>query len=329
MLTQAPDFWTDRGFVSTMLLPLAALYGAVAAARMRGRRSEKAGIPVIVVGNLVIGGAGKTPTAFHIAERLAAMGGRPFIVMRGFGGRLAGPIRVDPEVHAAADVGDEARMLALRGLPIVVARDRAAGVRLAAGQWATHAVLDDGFQSRAVAADRALLVVDTGYGIGNGRVFPAGPLRAPLAAQLGEPVPILLVGDGEAPDFGPCRPARLFRGRLVPRDPDRWTGRRVYGFAGIGRPEKLRESLLGLGADVVGFRGYPDHHVVTDPQAATLLTEADRLGATLVTTAKDKARLGAPSGGPLAVLAANAEVLEVDLVTAPPDALARWLDEGP
>src|SRR5262249_53489751 len=186
-----PSFWWgEASLASALLAPLAAIYGAVARARLRGR-GRRAGAAVVCIGNFTVGGAGKTPTALAVARMLAAAGERPVFLSRGYGGTLAGPVLVDPTRHPAPDGGDEPLPLA-RTAPTLLAKGRVKGARLAppAGLIA----LDDGFHNPSLAKDFAVLVVDARRGIGNGRVIPAGPLRAPLDAQLARAHALVLVG---------------------------------------------------------------------------------------------------------------------------------------
>src|SRR6202451_1017944 len=176
-----PAFWWRNGG-GTLLAPFAAIYGAVAWSRIQGQ-GQPAGVPVICLGNLTAGGAGKTPAALAVAHLLLAAHERPFFLSRGYGGKLAGPVRVDPSFHHAADVGDEPLMLA-RLAPTIVARDRVAGARVARAAGSSVIVMDDGFQNPSLSKALALLLVDGRRGIGNGRVIPAGPLRAPLDIQI-------------------------------------------------------------------------------------------------------------------------------------------------
>src|SRR5690348_2940661 len=163
-----PAFWWRKpGLAASLLAPLGALYGAVAARRMR-RLGQRARAPVVCIGNLTVGGAGKTPTAIAAAQALREAGAKPAFLTRGYGGRLAGPVAVAP-THDAADVGDEPLLLA-RVAPTVVARDRVAGAIAAVEAGADVIVMDDGFQNPALAKDLSLLVVDGRRGIGNGKV---------------------------------------------------------------------------------------------------------------------------------------------------------------
>src|SRR5690349_19089867 len=189
-------WWRGGGLTSGLLAPFAAVYGAVAARRMM-QPGRAAGVPVICVGNLTLGGAGKTPAAIAVARILDAAGRRPFVLSRGYGGTLAGPVQVDAARHGAVEVGDEPLLLA-RVAPTVVSRDRATGADAARAAGAGSVVMDDGFQSPGLRKGRSILVVDGRRGIGNAQVFPAGPLRAPLQAQLRHAQALLVIGAGEA-----------------------------------------------------------------------------------------------------------------------------------
>src|SRR5262245_34928162 len=281
---RAPAFWwRDASWAAALLAPLAALYGAVVARRM-ARPGRAAGVPVVCVGGLTLGGAGKTPTALAVARLLGAE--RPFFLTRGYGGALAGPVTVDAARHAARDVGDEALLLA-RQAPTIVARDRAAGAAAARSAGAGLIVMDDGFHSPAVAKDLALVAVAADHGIGNGRVFPAGPLRAPLPAQLARAHGVVVIGEGAAGSAAAAGTAAvaaaaaglpLFRARLAP-EPEAVSalaGQRVLAFAGIGHPDKFFATLAAAGIAAEVRRGFPDHHRYTQAEAAALMAEAER-----------------------------------------------------
>jgi tetraacyldisaccharide 4'-kinase len=285
-----PEFWARRGLLSSLLQPLAWSYQAGAAARRRWTRAERLALPVLCVGNLVAGGAGKTPVVLSLAARLRDEGERVHIISRGYGGSLAGPIRVDPARHTSAEVGDEALLLA-EAAPAWIARDRAAAGRAAAKAGAALLLLDDGLQNPSFAKDLSLLVIDGAYGFGNGRMLPAGPLREALAAGLARADGVVLMGEDEAGIATRLRGRPLLRARLVAEEPRRFAGRPVLGFAGIGRPAKFFATLEETGARIIARHGFADHHRYQEAELQSLAREAEAAGATLVTTAKDWARL--------------------------------------
>jgi len=298
-----PAFWyRPSSWISRLLMPLGALYGLVAGQRLQ-RQGFDAGIPVLCVGNYHVGGAGKTPMVLALTKMLRDLGETPVVLSRGYGGRLRGPIKVDPERHAAADVGDEPLMLA-RTVPVVVARDRIGGVALARSQGASVILMDDGFQNPAIAKDASLIVIDSDRGLGNGRVFPAGPLRAPLPPQLERTDALIVVGDGTAAKT--VAAAIAARGRPVLsahlRADDAslalLRGKRVLAFAGIGDPIRFFRTLRANGIEVVRERAFADHHPFSKSEIETLITEAKRDALTLVTTEKDLARLRSGEGVP-------------------------------
>jgi tetraacyldisaccharide 4'-kinase len=291
-----PGFWHGPASLNAHLLkPLAALYGAVAAQRLR-RKGLHAGIPVLCVGNYHVGGAGKTPTVLALAKLLRELGETPVVLSRGYGGKLRGPIRVDPVRHTASDVGDEPLMLA-SSLPVVVSRKRADGVPLARAQGASVILMDDGFQSPAVVKDASLIVIDSERGIGNGQVFPAGPLRAPLRPQLARTDALIVVGNGSAAGTVAAEIAAqgkpVLSAHLKPDEAvvAQLRGKRVLAFAGIGDPTRFFNTLRASGVELAGQRAFADHHPYSQAEIESLIAEASRDGQTLVTTEKDLARL--------------------------------------
>jgi len=312
---RAPAFWWRPG-TGTLLAPLGAIYGAVAAQRME-TPGASAGIPVICVGNVTVGGAGKTPTALAVAHLLLQVRERPFFLSRGYGGRLSGPVRVDPSFHRATDVGDEPLLLA-RLAPTIVARDRVAGARAARTVGASIIVMDDGFQNPSLKKQLSIIAVDGTRSIGNGRVIPAGPLRAPLDVQIKQARAIILVGgaDGAAgiEDLARRYNVAVLHGRLEPNRASlaALSGRKVLAFAGIGNPDKFFATLAEAGVTVAERESFRDHHRYTAAEAETLMRRADTAGLVLMTTEKDHVRL---AGDPaLAKLAARATALPVRLV---------------
>lgn len=298
-----PGFWyRPLSWKSHLLGPLGALYGAFAARRLR-RKGIDAGIPVLCVGNYHGGGAGKTPTVLALVDLLRDLNELPIVLSRGYGGKLHGPVKVDPERHMASQVGDEPLMLA-RTVPVVVSRDRGAGVALAKSQGATVVLMDDGFQNPAIAKDASLIVIDSERGLGNGRVMPAGPLRAPLALQLDRTDALIVVGGGAAAET--VADAIAARGKPVLRahfKPDGVTvaqlaGKRVLAFAGIGDPARFFKTLRAAGIDVAKGRTFADHYSFSKREIEALRAEASRDALTLVTTEKDLARLRDGEGLP-------------------------------
>jgi len=323
---RAPAFWwrSRPGVRSRLLAPLAAVVAGRAERRL-GVRGVAAPLPVICVGNPVVGGAGKTPTALALGETATAMGLLPVFLTRGYGGSLRGPVLVNGQ-HGAAEVGDEALLLAAVG-PTVMARDRPAGARLAGESGADVLIMDDGFQNPSLVKTVSLLVVDGEVGVGNGRVMPAGPLRAPLAAQLARADAVVLIGRG-APgevvaEVAAAHGVTVHRASLMP-DPavaGRLVGRQVVAFAGIGRPEKFGHTLHDLGAIVEHLITFGDHYVLTEAEASRLITAAGNLD--LVTTAKDFARLAGRNAPAFSALRRRMTVLPVTLTFDDPLAAAE------
>jgi tetraacyldisaccharide 4'-kinase len=319
---QPPDFWRREAnpWPARLLSPLGTLYGAAATLRRWSNQPYHPGVPVIVAGGLTLGGSGKTPLALALAERLKSR--RPHFLSRGYGGRLAGPLAVDPALHSAADVGDEPLLLAAAA-PTWVSRDRPAGARAAVAAGAGLLVLDDGFQNPFIAKDLAFLAIDGEVGLANGHVFPAGPLREPAGSAFARASAVILIGEDKT-GVGrriagrcPVLPARLVPG------PDALAlrGQRVLAFAGIGRPEKFFCTLAAIGAEVAERRAFADHHRYSPREARDLLAAAKARDLTLVTTEKDQARMArAPE---LAALQAASLVLPIVLEFDDAPALMR------
>jgi tetraacyldisaccharide 4'-kinase len=303
---RAPEFWTDDGVLARALVPLAVGYAGAGSLRRALVRPVRVPVPIVCVGNLVTGGAGKTPVVLALLGALRARGETPHALCRGYGGREAGPLRVDPARHDAARVGDEALLLA-RAAPTWVARDRPAGAKAAVAAGASFVVMDDGFQNPSLEKDLSILVVDGSYGFGNGRVVPAGPLREPLARGLARADAVVVVGEAMGdlePTLGTGRP--VLGADLAPEGgAGSLKGRRLVAFAGIGRPEKFFASLRDQGAELAETHGFGDHHAYRPGEVAKLVARAQALGAALVTTEKDAVRLSPDQLSEIQVLAVN------------------------
>jgi tetraacyldisaccharide 4'-kinase len=281
-----------------LLTPASWIWAAVTARRIARARPADPGAPVICVGNLTIGGTGKTPIVRAVAARLAARGLRVHLLSRGYGGRLEGPLQVDPARHTGAEVGDEPLMLA-RDFPVWIARDRPAGARAAAAAGAEVIVMDDGHQNPSVRKALSLVVVDGEtrdgeWPFGDGAVFPAGPLREPLAAGLARADLSIVLLPGDLPGLDPElaallgeRPvvvARLEAAAPPPSGPQ-------VGFAGVGKPWKVERALRAAGCELCDFAPFPDHFAYDPATLQALADRARQFGAGLVTTEKDWVRL--------------------------------------
>lgn len=314
---EAPHFWWGRAdWRAWALWPLSALYGMAAGSRMTTARREKVAAAVLCVGNLTVGGEGKTPVAIALAKEAKRQKLKVGFLTRGHGGSRAAPHRVDAARDTAKMVGDEPLLLA-RHAPTVVAWERAAGARRLIEAGCHFIIMDDGFQSARIHMDYALIVVDARRGLGNGHVIPAGPLRAPLLDQMRHADAVLKVGEGTAADVVVRHAARagrpVFAARLKPRRASALKGARVLAFAGIGNPGKFYDTLREIGAEPVLTRSFPDHHPFTQEEVAEMAAEADAKDLRLVTTEKDLVRL---KHGPdaLQAFATTLDVLPVDAV---------------
>jgi tetraacyldisaccharide 4'-kinase len=292
---RTPEFWNSdtpaAKSCATLLSPIGAVYGLSVRLRESRARPYRPAARVVCAGNLTAGGSGKTPVAMAIAKLLAPHG-RTIFLTRGYGGRLNGPVVVDPLRHSARDTGDEPLLLSQCGTTIV-ARNRAAGARVADSMGADFIVMDDGFQNFAIVKDLALLLVDAETGFGNGKLIPAGPLRESVATGFARADAIILCGHGTPllpPFVGP-----ILRANLVPETPEWLRGRKVMAFAGIGRPVKFFQMLARYGAELTGTEAFSDHHMFGAAEIARLKLRASDAGAVLVTTSKDYVRLDTPA----------------------------------
>lgn len=284
-----------------LLSPLASCYAAGAHLRQRITVPERASVPVVCIGNFTTGGAGKTPTALAIAERLRLLGETPHFVSRGYGGRETGPLRVDGAQHTSLDVGDEPLLLSRHG-PAWISQDRVAGALAAQAAGASVILLDDGFQNPALHKDLSLLVVDTQAGVGNGAVLPAGPLREPLVAAFKRTHGLVALGSAALPEtltaLARASAVPVLTAQLTPAlgGQTDLVGQKLIAFAGIGHPEKFFATLEELGANVIVTKPFPDHHPFSEDDAQSLLDLSTERGAALITTEKDMVRLHSLTG---------------------------------
>lgn len=301
---KTPHFWRSHNWRSTMLLPFSAAYAFGFWFDRQTTPLQHAPLPVISIGNITAGGAGKTPTAIALAALLQAMGEVPHIISRGYGGRITKTHRVR-EQDSAADVGDEALLLA-RAATTWVGQRRISSARAAHEAGATIIIADDALQHHALAHDLSLLVVDLASGFGNGRLLPAGPLRQSLrSAYRHAPTVALAIGAHDPHHLLPQLQARgeVVRAALAPVGDTSWlTGKPWLAFAGIAHPQKFYATLQAHGATLAATRDFADHHPFTDAELQALHAQAEALGAALITTEKDAARIPASLGLSIATL---------------------------
>ena len=301
---KTPAFWyRPSDFRGYLLAPVGQLYRAAGMLRRAVTKPYRAPVPVICVGNVVAGGAGKTPTALALASLLQLRGSNPAFVLRGYGGLETGPLRVDPERHNVRDVGDESLVLACAA-PCWIGRNRAAAVR-AAVPHASHIIMDDGLQNPTVAPTKSLLVIDARTSLGNGHIIPAGPLRETLGDALKRIHAVLLIethdNNTDAPQTMSAAerlkkelPATipLFRAHLKAGLPENFSNDRAcLAFAGIGHPDKFFNSCLEAGLKLAETRSFPDHHLFSGADLGALADHAMAHNLQLITTAKDWVRL--------------------------------------
>ncbi|WP_149538472.1 tetraacyldisaccharide 4'-kinase [Siccirubricoccus phaeus] len=322
---RAPEFWggDGKGLLPLLLSPIAALYGCATARRM-ARPGWQAPVPVICCGNATAGGAGKTTVALDLGQRLARRGVAVHFLLRGYGGRLKGPVRVDPAVHDSRAVGDEALLLAAER-PTWISADRAAGARAAVAAGAQAIVMDDGLQNPTLEKDLSLLVVDGSFGFGNNRIIPAGPLREPVAAAAARCRAAVMIGadeSGAAALLPPRMPVLQARLRPGP-EAELLAGQPVYAFCGIANPRKFFATLQEAGAVLAGRMAFADHYPFDEGDMRDLLAEADGLRAMPVTTRKDYVRIPPAFRSRVTVVTVRLEWADTVAIEALLDPLAQ------
>jgi len=327
----APEFWWQRKptLSAWLLSPVGAIYGWVTARRMSIAPRGNADIPVLCVGNLVVGGTGKTPTTLALVKHLVNLGHKPGILLRGYCGTEKGPLLVKSG-HNAGQVGDEA-LLYTNVAPTVVCADRVAGATLLGRAGVDIILMDDGFQNPSLHKDLSLIVVDTQTAWGNGLCCPAGPLRAPVNSQLQKASAIIALGDGarggDVEDAANRHDLPIYRGEIIPvQMTEDFVGRRFIAYSGIGRPEKFFESLTNANLEAVERFSFPDHHAFTEQDAEKILSRCRSQDAMPITTEKDFVRLlAAPEHTFAAELRQVTKVLKIQIEWENPDSIDEML----
>ncbi len=294
MTAEAPPFWwRPRDWRALLLYPASTLYGMVAKNRMETADPPSADFPVLCVGNLTVGGSGKTPVAIALAKAAKNKGYRPGFISRGYGGGMKEPHLADPGQHTVWHSGDEPLLLAAHA-PTAVAANRMAAAKILADQGCDFAIMDDGFQSARLRYDFALIVVDSLRGIGNGHIIPGGPLRAPLSVQIRYADAVVVIGRSGAAGSVIRQTAKagkpLLSAQTRTKGSAKFKGNRYLAFSGIGNPQKFFDSLRATGAEIAASREFGDHHVFTEAEMNELTSQAAKDNLKLVTTEKDAVR---------------------------------------
>lgn len=314
---KAPKFWEfgQYSLCGALLTPFGAFYNLVTRARAHKEPQWSAPIPVICIGNLTMGGAGKTPTALAVVAYLIAQGRKPFFLSRGYGGQLSGPVMVTDQT--SHDVGDEPLLLA-QYAPVCVSHDRVAGAKLCVEQGADVIVMDDGYQNPHLKKDLSLVVVDGGYGHGNEKVFPAGPLRESLESGLARANAVVLIGDDVTGAWDRISSVRkdlpILKARISAQERSDIQDGAYVAFAGIARPQKFFDTLAALGGTIKATKSYPDHYAYHSVDIEELQAQAMAHQAKLITTEKDAVRLPAS-------VRVNVDTLKITLVFEGEDVL--------
>jgi tetraacyldisaccharide 4'-kinase len=316
MVSEAPPFWWQKpDWRAWSLWPVSALYGLAARYRLQNAPRKRFDIPVLCIGNLTVGGTGKTPVAIAFARQAAAMRLKPGFLSRGHGGSVSGAHLVNLHHDGARYVGDEPMLLAAHA-PTAVSARRAEGVKLLLGEGCDFVIMDDGFQSAQIHIDYALIVIDAERGIGNGHTIPGGPMRAALVDQMRHATGLLEMGEGEGSATVVRYAARagrpVYRAHMRPLPHEAIRGRRCLAFAGIGNPGKFHRTVRELGGELAMTRNFPDHHFYTADEARDLMALAHKNDLVLVTTTKDAIRLKHGSGD-LKALHGKVETVEIDV----------------
>ena len=315
---RTPRFWQQKNWLSNLLLPASFLYGLGAMLDRRLTPPQRAALPVLSIGNVTAGGAGKTPVTMALIPLLQSLGQQPHIISRGYGGSATAAHRVLPS-DDWQQVGDEPLLLA-NAAPTWVATKRMNAACAAQAAGANMVVADDAHQHHAIAKDVSLLVIDGHYGIGNGRLLPAGPLREPFAAALARADAVVMIGE-DRHGLSPKINKPIFTASLAPQGDTAWLNRaKLLAFAGLARPQKFYDTLISLGANIIGYQDFADHHPYTRSEIESLIAAAKIQGAILITTAKDAVKI--PTD-----LRSQIRVLEVAIQWKNEAALRQWLAE--
>ncbi|MDG2475342.1 MAG: tetraacyldisaccharide 4'-kinase [Paracoccaceae bacterium] len=322
-----PYFWLKPKFKSSffpyLLYPISLVWMAFSVLNKIIILPYKSPVPIICVGNITVGGNGKTPTAIKLRSLLKELGYNPHILSRGYKASLKGPHFVNPTKDSFREVGDEALMMSMSG-PTWISRNRRLGIKSAIASDADIIILDDGFQNNSIKKDFSILVIEASIGFGNGYLIPAGPLRENIKSGLNKANLIITLGEKSAQtDFANANrfieKLPKIKGRLVPETTDyKLKDRSVIAFAGIAHPKKFKTTLETLGANIIIFKKFTNHKAFKINALENLIMIAEKKQAILVTTEKDFVRI--PKH-----LQHNFQVIKVNLEIQTPNLLIEKL----
>lgn len=306
---RTPKHWTDINPISNLLWPLGKIYAWLTNLRLKHGTCNQTSIPVICIGNLTAGGTGKTPTAISIAKILQKDGMNPYFISRGYGGKLQ-DVMVNPNHHNAKDVGDEPLLLS-KVAPVCINSNRYLAAEKARNNEADIIIMDDGYQNPSLHKDISFIVIDGGFGLGNFRPIPSGPLRENFSTGLKRADAVIIIGEDQHNIQAKLGNLPIFHGDITPLVPST-VPNKVIAFAGIGRPEKFYQSLQKIGFTLEATIDFPDHHFYTESELRALILQGEQSSARLFTTSKDMVKI--PKH-----LQNNFEVLEINI---------QWHDEA-
>lgn len=284
-MKKTPEFWNQQSLPAKILSPISLVYASAVANRVK-QKGYKSKLPVICVGNLVAGGAGKTPTALYITHLLQSKGLKPHFLASGYSASLKIATKVIDE--DASKYGDEAVLLS-KTAPAWIGRDRAQTAQMAEAEKADALVLDDGFQNPSLEKTFSVIVVDGEYGFGNGRVIPAGPLRELPQEAAKRADAVIIIGEQTAKIGKFTLPT--FSANVEISFPDFIRDENIVAFCGLARPEKFFNSLKKEGLKVIEEISFPDHHPYSESDLKAVLSIASQSAAVVVTTEKDYVKI--------------------------------------
>jgi len=285
---RTPKFWSEQNLSAQLLRPFGEIYSFATKMKIRFGKPRAANVPIVCIGNLTAGGTGKTPVAISIMKIMKKKYKRPMFVSRGYGGKLKNVV-VDRQENTYEQVGDEPLLLA-RHAPTIINPNRYQAALLAQDEGADAIVMDDGFQNQSLAKDLSFLVFDGKAGIGNGYCVPSGPMREKFENGLERADAVIILGEDKQNLRLKISGIPVFYGKIVPLTKPEFN-KNVIAFAGIGRPQKLYDTLLALGADLIATRDFPDHHKYKEQELLDLIDFAKNTNSDLYTTTKDYVKI--------------------------------------